>query len=580
MARVLLTLIVGLFAGVMPAQAQQTFFVQIEAQPTIARAQASIERFLPNVRDLNGFDLGNGWFGIALGPYAEDQAASILSNLRSARLIPSDSYVQASSRYRRQFWPVGANLLGSGTTIVTTETDTQTAALAPQSAEETPQPSDETPSQARASEARLNQQERAAIQEALQWAGFYNGKIDASFGRGTRASMSRWQESNGFVASGVLTTRQRAELFRQFNAVLEGLDLRQSEDVQAGISVKLPLGVLDFDRYDPPFAHYEPTGTLDARVLLISQPGNSGTLRGLYEVMQTLAIVPSEGERSISSNGFTLFGQDANITSFTQASLEDGQIKGFSLIWPSGDEERRTRLLGDMRASFVRLDGVLDSELNAEGTQSIDFISGLAIRKPIKSSSGFYVDTKGTVVTSADAISGCNRVTIDEAHEADILLSDLANNIAVLTPVKPLSPLGVATFQTRVPRLNSEIAVSGFSYGGVLGAPTLTFGSLADTRGLHGETSFHRLALSALDGDAGGPVVDAAGAVVGMLLPAESDGRQLPEGVGFSLNSETISLVLGELGVSIETSETRNAIPSERLNDRASGFTVLVSCWG
>ncbi|MEL6171236.1 MAG: peptidoglycan-binding protein, partial [Pseudomonadota bacterium] len=85
MARVLLTLIVGLFAGVMPAQAQQTFFVQIEAQPTIARAQASIERFLPNVRDLNGFDLGNGWFGIALGPYAEDQAASILSNLRSAR---------------------------------------------------------------------------------------------------------------------------------------------------------------------------------------------------------------------------------------------------------------------------------------------------------------------------------------------------------------------------------------------------------------------------------------------------------------------------------------------------------------
>lgn len=578
MARFLLTLFVIVFAGMSPAKAQQTFFVQIEAQPSLAQAQASIQRFLSRVQDVNGFDLGNGWFGIALGPYAEEQANSILINLQGARLIPQDSYVEPSSRYVRQFWPVGANLLSTNTVAASTQAAQQNSNT-PSAAEETTLPSDETIAQARASEARLTKEERGALQEALQWAGFYNGKIDASFGRGTRNSMSRWQDANRFEPTGVLTTKQRAELFRQFNAVLEGLELRDSIDTAAGISMKLPLGVVAFENYDPPFAHYNSSGNLNARVLLISQTGDSGTLRGLYEVMQTLAIVPPEGDRSISSEEFTLFGANADLTSFTQASLEDGEIKGFSLIWPTGDEERRTRLLNEMRISFSRVEGVLDPNSNANAAESIDLISGLLVRKPIKSRSGFYVDGNGTVVTTAQAIGECKRVTIDEFHEAEVVLVDKDSDVAVLKPKSKLSPLDVATFQSLIPRLNSEIAVSGYSYGGLLGAPTLTFGSVADTRGLNGEPSFNRLALNALEGDAGGPVLDNSGAVIGMLLTEKSDGRKLPDEVSFSLNAGAISSVLTDRGFDVTSTETREAIPAERLSDRASGITVLVGCW-
>ena len=104
--------------------------------------------------------------------------------------------------------------------------------------------------------------------------------------------------------------------------------------------------------------------------------------------------------------------------------------------------------------------------------------------------------------------------------------------------------MSVAAFQMAVPRLQSDVAVAGYSYGGVLGAPTLTFGRLADVKGLNGESEQKRLALKALDGDAGGPVVDINGAVLGMLLPAPTEGRKLPEGVSFAANSDAVANVL------------------------------------
>ena len=126
--------------------------------------------------------------------------------------------------------------------------------------------------------------------------------------------------------------------------------------------------------------------------------------------------------------------------------------------------------------------------------------------------------------------------------------------IAVLRPDTPLAPNEIAAFQLISPQLKSDIAVAGFSYGGVLGSPTLTFGQLADVRGLDGDTQVKRLALAPLEGDAGGPVVDGFGAVVGMLLPDDQDGRQLPEGVSFAANSDALTRVLEQAGVSPQAS--------------------------
>ena len=577
------------------AVAQDITYIQIEAQPSLSRAEQRVRDYATVLRDVNGFSLGAGWYGIALGPYDRDQAEALLSQLRSEGRIPRDAYVAEPSEYQSQFWPVGASLVAPQVQpapvapapqpdpVQAPEPTAPTVAqaqVAPAPASDPVVP-DETPREARASEARLDRSEREALQIALKWAGVYTAGIDGAFGRGTRAAMQAWQEQNGFEPTGILTTLQRAELLRQYNAVLDGMDLRRVTESRAGIEMVLPMGAVAFSKYEAPFVHYDPTGTVDrAKVLLISQPGDRNTLFGLYEILQTLEIVPLEGPRERTSRGFTLEGRNDRIVSYTEARLEGDTIKGFTLIWPAGDEERRSRILTEMRSSFTPLNGVLDPGAISEGGQTVDLVSGLRVRTPKVSRSGFYVDRSGTVVTTTEAVQGCSRITLDDTWEARVLSSDAATGVAVLRPATTLAPISVAALQSGTPRIQSEVAVAGFSYGGALTAPTLTFGTLADLRGLGGEETLKRLAIAALPGDAGGPVFDGGGAVVGMLLPRdETGGRVLPADVSFAANAEAIRSALRAAGVNGTNTDSIGAMAPEDLTNLAAGMTVLVSCW-
>lgn len=590
MTRILLSFLISLFISTHSAAAQdRTAWIQLESHPSLAVTQQAIRAYGAQIDNVNGFSLGAGWYAVALGPFATpEQAEDVLAALRGRGLIPRDSYVAASGNFQQQFWPVGANFLDRAAVEAnTTAQDTQADAVQLAQAETDspqvlpdPEIPYETPYEARQSKAQLTRDERARLQERLKWAGFYQGAIDAAIGPGTRAAMADWQAANGHEPTGIMTTRQRDQLLRQYNAVLEGLDIRTVRDDETGIRMRLPMGLVAFEKYQPPFAHFTATGEVpEARVLLISQPGDHNTLAGLFDIMQTLRIVPQEGEREIRGSNFSLTGRNSRIVSHTEASLENGEIKGFTLVWPAGDEERRTRLLDEMRDSFTRIAGVLDPAAGTREEQRVDLVSGLEIREPKLSRSGFYVDRAGTVVTTIEAVQGCERVTIDEDYDTRVIAVDNDLGIAVLRPTDPLAPIAVAAFQQVPPRLQSDIAVAGYSYGGILGAPTLTFGQLADARGLNGEEELKRLALNAQDGDAGGPVVDSYGAVVGMLLPARQQGRQLPEGVSFAADANALRKVLAEVGVVPAQVTGGERIPPETLSERTSGMTVLVSCW-
>ena len=196
------------------------------------------------------------------------------------------------------------------------------------------------------------------------------------------------------------------------------------------------------------------------------------------------------------------------------------------------------------------------------------------------SRTGFYIDAAGTVLTTAETVEQCDYLTIDTEHDATVVHTDPELGIAVLRPESPLAPMGVAAFQTSVPRLQSEIAVAGYPYGGVLVAPSLTFGRLADIRGLNGENTIKRLALTAQPGDVGGPVFDNGGAVLGMLLPRTSlNGQVLPNDVNFSVNSSQILGSLEVAGIAADVTDTVAFMAPETLTQRAADQTVLVSCW-
>lgn len=560
------------------ATAQQAFWLQVEAQPGVQAARERASVYAQRIANVAGFQLGStNWHAIVIGPLDEDAANSLRISLRQQQLVPADSFVTDGRSFGARFWPIGSSAPAPVAPVTS-------APVEPSAPEPVALPTDETPAEARRSEALLSAEERRQLQIALQWEGFYEAAIDGAFGRGTRASMEQWQAANGHPATGVLTTRQRDELLTAYNEVLEGLGMETVRDDEAGIEIDLPLAVVGFDSYEPPFAHYGPhSGDVEfPKVLLISQRGDENTLFGLYDIMQTLRIVPEQGEREKRRTSFTLIGEGPDFISQTEAVTRDDTVKGFTLIWPTGDERRRQRVLDQMLASFTDIPGVVMDDLVGDPTedQRIDLLAGLEIRRPESARSGFYIDGRGHILTTSAAVQACDRITLNEEIEASLVASDPASGLALLSPDQPLSPRAFARFKAGVPRLQSDVVLSGYSYEGILGAPSLTFGTLADLRGLQGEDSVRRLDLAARPGDAGGPVLDMSGAVLGMLRHQEQqDGRALPEQVAFAVDVETIAGFLSDNGLSASAADRGAALRAGVLNDLATDMTVLIGCW-
>jgi len=570
----------GLYLSTPTAAQAQDVWIQIEAKPSRSDAEDRARAWTAMFDDVQGFALDSGWHVIALGPFSRDEAETRLASLLRENLVPADSFIADGRGYGESFWPAGGIVSEPAPDLASAP---ETTAPAADPIPEPPAEPDETPDQARQSESLLSQQERELIQTALAWFGHYESTVDGAFGRGTRASMTEWQESMGYEPTGVLTTLQRNTLVANYQAEKGSLGLQTVTEPEAGIELTLPTALVQFDHYEPPFVHFTAKDGSDAlRITLISQPGDQSALYALYDTLQTLQIVPTTGPRERGERSFTLRGESATITSEAYAELSRGLIKGWIVTWTPDANLPVERILAAVKTSFR---GVGDRALDPgivpmDGATKSGLLAGLEVRKPRLMRSGFYIDGTGRVLTTADAVESCGRITLDSLTDATVALADPATGLAVLTPSTPVSPPAVAEFQLSPDRIGAELAVSGYSYGDALPAPVLTFGTLAATEGLDGQQGLKRLALTALPGDAGGPVVDATGAVVGILLPPSTDKtRVLPEGVSFAAAGSRIASTLQTKGITPAQAARQGALPPEDLAKAAAGMTVLVSCW-
>ena len=593
-ARLLLCLLVTFLP--LAAAAQEQVWVQIEARPTLAEAEERARAYAGVFPDVAGFAMSTGWYAIALGPYGRAEADRQLRVLKGERLIPADSYIAFGNRFTRQFWPVGGAAATAAPLPEAALPDPAVPEVAAPALPDTALP-DETPAEARAGEALLTAEERRELQSALQWDGFYQGAIDGAFGAGTRRSMAAWQEAMGYEPTGVLTSAQRAGLVDHFRAEQAAIGLTLLTEDEAGIELPYPAALVEFDRYEPPFVHFRGKDGSGFRLLLVSEAGDQTALAGLYDLMQTLEIVPVEGERQLGRNGFTIAGRNDELASHTDVRLSGGLIKGFTLIWPPAEAARAARVVAAMTAGFRPLgDRALDEGLGQPlAVDRADLVSGLEVRRPALSRSGFWLDAGGLVATTAEAVGDCARVTVGNGHEASVALNDAATGLAVLRPAAPLAPRAHARLAATPARIGGDIAVPGFPYEDALDAPVVTFGTFADSRGLDGEDGRDRLAIAARAGDAGGAVLDGRGLVVGMLLPrGDGTGRVLPEDVGVALDAAVLADRLSAAGFLPAPEAATEAgtgvgagvgaapagqLAPEDITALGRDLAVLVSCW-
>jgi len=519
-----------------------------------------------------------GWYAVVIGPMAEDEATSTLKRLKSEGQIPRDSLISDGNTYVSQLWPLSSANIATTQTTATAET---TEAVVPP-----PEPAlipDPDIRATRLLEKSWTREEKKQFQTYMVWTGDYDSAIDGAYGRGTRAAISQFQERNGFEPTGYLSADQVALLAKRYNDSIARLGVQSVRDLDAGIEILMPAKYVHFTKFEPPFVHYGAKDGSRAEVILISQQGDRESLQGLYDIMETFDYVPAEGYRVQKRDWFVLSGRDEKIASYSYARLEGGIIKGFSLIWTPELDADMTPFATAMYNSFAPIqDYVLDETIGFDSGLDgpTDLANGLETAEPARSESGFFVNEAGTVVTHSAAVAGCRKITINNGKiELALLAQNDMIDLVVLKPTNFFAPPAIVQFSTEAPMQGADVSVAGFSYPDVMEVAVLNFGTVTDVDGLLGDTNEVRVSAYLEDGDAGGPVLDDRGAVIGMQLRRDQADGNLPDSVNFALKSKLITELLTRHEIAYSTAKGFDALEAEDIADMAAGFTVKVSCW-
>ena len=577
----------ALIAGTSVAQDMR--WIQIEAQPSLLEAETRARIYAQEFPDTQAHSIGSGWYAITLGPLPEDQADLRMSQLRARAAIPRDSFLATGTNYRQRIYPIGpappavipeqtaeADVIQEEATEVSVSETVESAAPEQASPEQSITLPDETVNEARASERLLSREEKMDLQRYLQWAGYYNSTIDASFGRGTRRSMAAWQTDNGHEDTGVLTTAQREQLRAQYFAIFDGLGLEAHRDLEAGISIDLPKEIVAFDAYAAPLAHFKSQdASSSAHVFLISAAGNRGDLAAIYGVLPTLSIVPMNIEKSLNKDRFVITGAGTTTRAFITASHKGGEIKGFGLIWPNQNEEQFDRLVAHMRKSFDTFSGTLDPSLSvAINDPETEF--GVAIRKPAFVKSAVFVSDQGHAMTDTSDLEQCSALTIGGTYDAEIIARS-ETGAGLLSPKSDFNPISYAKLGNAV-RKGDKTFLSSYPYGGRLGLASVTEATVAETTDLSGNAEKFRLDLLAEPGDFGGAVLDRSGNLTGILVSQDDTGRVLPNNVNFAASTEALASMMQSAGLRLSSGTTKR-LDDVALIASAQNILTPIECW-
>lgn len=564
----------------------QYVWIQVEARPDLKSAMNRIKVYRTKISNVVGFEIEGGWFGITLGPYKSHIADALLAEFKEKGLIPPDSFVARRVTYGSQFYTprTSSPQLITEQSLNQAEVDTTTQvvteiAIATETATELELSDAEKLEITKISENALTFDEKKYLQRALAWANHYQGAIDGLYGPETRQAMLDWQIKNRYPHTGFMAPAERSLLLNKYTPVISKLNLVQISNLRAGITLLVPRGILGPAKYEAPFVRFEATDNSNTQIILISQVGDATRLKALFEVIQTLDIVPKGGILNLGEAGFSIETSNNELFTTGFAKLIDGKIKGAILVWPSEDEARRLRLKAQIFDSFGSLGGVLpEAEFFETGLLPKDLISGLKIRQPIFARSGVFLNAEGVVLTANRDLELCGSIELGFGTQAKVKAFN--SHLAVLTPMEKISPPGITSFQLGPLKAPRRITAGGYSFGGSLGAPTLTRGLLQELGDLSGNDKISRLQIDTLPGDAGGPIYDSGGNVIGILLPKSAETeRQLPNNVNFSANWNLISSLLNEANISISLTEDKPHPDLISLSDAAKNTIALITCW-
>jgi S1-C subfamily serine protease len=199
------------------------------------------------------------------------------------------------------------------------------------------------------------------------------------------------------------------------------------------------------------------------------------------------------------------------------------------------------------------------------------------------------VSTDGHIVTNRHVVNRCKSIAVRTdsapAVSAQIVALHARDDLAVIRAELPVVAIASFRVGARV-RPGDDVVAVGFPLAGLLAdEASVTTGSVNAMAGIHNDQSILQMSTPVQQGSSGGPLFDASGNVVGIVVTklnarivAEETG-DLPQNVNFAVKGDLARAFLDELGIHPQTATSTTRLSNADVGDIGRRVTVMVECY-
>lgn len=442
----------------------------------------------------------------------------------------------------------------------------------------------------------LTDQEKRLLQAGLAFANVYNGLIDGAWGSCSQRALERFTAESGGSAAFVTNADAVLAAMQAFTVInSEGWERQYVSALD--MSFLVPTAVLVDGAPSDAFVNMNVSG----RSIGYSMTIDTGAAAESYHTYTGRQAVGKVYTVRRPKLWITSARTAEGVTLYTRSDLRGG---GWSTLMISGadrDAGALAAITGSIAPGYAPAIGISPGRL-ATGVEVLARIvaeedtpesspspapgtrvaSADAPPAPSGSGTGFVVTGTGHLLTNQHVISGCGSLSVD-GHAAAVLAEDAVFDLALLQ-VDGITGVSPAVFAGSPARLNSDVTVVGYPLSGLLGGLNVTRGAVTGTKGVGGDGINMQISAPVQPGNSGGPVLNGAGQVVGVVVARLSDdfGMEnygvVPQNVNFAIRGEIAKLFLAQNGVEPVVVDAGAALSPEDLAEVAQGFTRLVVC--
>jgi serine protease Do len=171
-----------------------------------------------------------------------------------------------------------------------------------------------------------------------------------------------------------------------------------------------------------------------------------------------------------------------------------------------------------------------------------------------------------------------------DGQPAQVVTSDSVFDLAILRRDDRTTPGRFLVFAAESVRLNADITISGFPLADRLGSLNVNRGSVSGLQGLRGNPFQLQISAPVQRGNSGGPVVNAYGQVVAIVvskldaLALAIETGEIPQNVNFAIRAELVQALLAANSIGFTVSSDREIVNAENLADLLQESTAFVRC--